>query len=524
MKLRDQILMIGLAGAFVSACVGAVGLFSADQLVSTFNASKEMNVASQSSQTAAMLHGAIRGDVQRAMLGAIGRDKKQIEEAAKALQDHITQINAALVVLDNIALSAETKVTISKTFPATKSYTESATRVLELTKADTAAAAAIPEFQRQYKELEAQMALQVVAISKDELAFSLDSKRIIEVTKVLVISALVVSTLSLISAALWVAKTISKPMADAVRVSKRLAEGDLTGSIVPSGNDETSQLLAAMSEMQSSFVRIVSSVKLNADMVAIASAEIAQGNHELSSRTETQASSLEQTAASMEELSLTVDENAASAHEANQLARNASTVAAKGGSIVGQVVETMKGIHESSKKISDIIGVIDGIAFQTNILALNAAVEAARAGEQGRGFAVVASEVRSLAGRSAEAAKEIKSLINASVGKVELGSRLVGQAGTTMIEVVESVARVTDIMAEISTASSEQSNGVAQVGKAIEHMDEATQQNATLVEEIASSASRLKSQAQELVNAVSVFKVGGVQKENDIFLPLHLLR
>jgi methyl-accepting chemotaxis protein len=241
--------------------------------------------------------------------------------------------------------------------------------------------------------------------------------------------------------------------------------------------------------------------------VATASAEIAQGNNDLSARTESQASALEQTSAAMEQLGATVVQNADSAAQANQLARNASSVAVQGGQVVGQVVETMKGINDSSRKIADIISVIDGIAFQTNILALNAAVEAARAGEQGRGFAVVASEVRSLAGRSAEAAKEIKGLIIDSVRRVEQGSALVDRAGVTMTEVVNAIKRVTDLVGEISSASKEQSIGVAQVGEAITQMDQATQQNAALVEEMAAAASSLKSQASDLVGTVELFKL-----------------
>ncbi len=251
----------------------------------------------------------------------------------------------------------------------------------------------------------------------------------------------------------------------------------------------------------------VSIVRSSAGSMDVACAEIAAGNHDLSARTESQASALQQTAASMEQLSSTVKQNADNARQANQLAQSASTVAVQGGQVVAQVVDTMKGINDSSRKIADIISVIDGIAFQTNILALNAAVEAARAGEQGRGFAVVASEVRSLAGRSADAAKEIKTLITDSVGRVEQGSALVDQAGATMEEVVASIRRVTDIMGEISAASSEQNQGVTQVGEAVTQIDQATQQNAALVEEMAAAASSLKSQAQDLVQAVSVFKL-----------------
>ena len=294
---------------------------------------------------------------------------------------------------------------------------------------------------------------------------------------------------------------------EAAVVAHRVGRGDLSVTIPLQSGDRTS-LMAELQAMQTSLLAVVSSVRQGSESVATASAEIAQGNHDLSARTEQQASALEETAASMEELGSTVKQNADSARQANQLAMNASTVAIQGGEVVGQVVETMKAINESSRKIADIISVIDGIAFQTNILALNAAVEAARAGEQGRGFAVVASEVRSLAGRSAEAAKEIKTLIGTSVERVEQGTALVDKAGSTMTEVVASIKRVTDIMGEISAASNEQSAGVSQVGEAVSQMDQATQQNAALVEQMAAAASSLKSQAQDLVQVVAVFKLG----------------
>ena len=304
-------------------------------------------------------------------------------------------------------------------------------------------------------------------------------------------------------------KELGGDPADAREALSAIAQGDLASNIVNVGNPDS--LMGVMLEMQASLTQVVGSVRQGSESVATASAEIAQGNHDLSARTEQQASALEETAASMEELSSTVKQNADNAKQANQLAQSASTVAVKGGDVVSQVVETMKGINDASRKISDIISVIDGIAFQTNILALNAAVEAARAGEQGRGFAVVASEVRSLAGRSADAAKEIKTLINTSVERVEQGTTLVDQAGVTMIEVVNSIKRVTDLMGEISAASSEQSQGVAQVGEAVTQMDQATQQNAALVEEMAAAASSLKSQAEELVNTVAVFKLSDDQ-------------
>jgi methyl-accepting chemotaxis protein-1 (serine sensor receptor) len=300
---------------------------------------------------------------------------------------------------------------------------------------------------------------------------------------------------------------ISAALNESIEVANAVAQGDLSHEFHPDGNNEVTQLMHALKSMQDSLIKVVSSVRSGSESVATASAQIAAGNNDLSARTESQASALEETAASMEELGSTVKQNADNARQANQLAQSASSVAVKGGEVVAQVVDTMKEINDSSRKINDIISVIDGIAFQTNILALNAAVEAARAGEQGRGFAVVASEVRSLAGRSAEAAKEIKNLIGASVARVEQGTALVDQAGSTMTEVVSSIRRVTDIMGEISAASSEQSAGVAQVGEAITSMDQATQQNAALVEEMAAAASSLKGQAQELVQTVAVFKL-----------------
>ena len=308
-------------------------------------------------------------------------------------------------------------------------------------------------------------------------------------------------------AALWLIRSITRPLARAVHAADLVAAGDLTVQIQADSQDETGKLLQSLDKMQQALVRTVSTVRQNAESVASASAQIASGNHDLSARTESQASALEETAASMEELGSTVRQNADNARQANQLAVSASTVAVQGGEVVSQVVETMKGITTASNKIADIIGVIDGIAFQTNILALNAAVEAARAGEQGRGFAVVASEVRSLAGRSAEAAKEIKSLIGASVERVEQGNVQAERAGQTMTEVVNAIRRVTDIMGEISAASSEQSAGVSQVGEAVTQMDQATQQNAALVEQMAAAAGSLSGQARELVEAVAVFKL-----------------
>ena len=328
---------------------------------------------------------------------------------------------------------------------------------------------------------------------------------------ILTLSLSVAATLIAIVLAIRISRSISRPIAEAVTVAQRVAAGDLSVSIDARGNDETGLLLRALKDMNDNLQGIVARVRHGTDAIAHGSREIASGNMDLSSRTEQQASSLEETASSMEELTSTVKQNGENARQANQMAQSASSVASKGGQVVAEVITTMDSINASSKKIVDIISVIDGIAFQTNILALNAAVEAARAGEQGRGFAVVATEVRNLAHRSAAAAKEIKILIDDSVHQVGLGSTLVNQAGSTMEEIVSSVRRVTDIMAEITSASSEQVAGIEQINQAITEMDAVTQQNAALVEEAAAASEALQDQASSLAEAVSVFKLDGMQ-------------
>ena len=322
-----------------------------------------------------------------------------------------------------------------------------------------------------------------------------------------IIALLSISMIVGVALALFVARIISVPLSKAVQVAKRVAGGDLSADIRAAGKDETGQLMDSLKDMNDSLLRIVGQVRLGTDTIATASGQIASGNLDLSSRTEEQASSLEETASALEELTATVKQNSDNARQASQLAVKASQIASEGGDAVGQVVHTMSSINDSSKKIVDIISVIDGIAFQTNILALNAAVEAARAGEQGRGFAVVASEVRSLAQRSAAAAKEIKFLIDDSVEKVSAGSRLVENAGKTMVEVVTSVKSVTDIGAEIAAASQEQSVGIEEINRAVTQMDEVTQQNAALVEQAAAAAQSLQDQAETLAQVVGVFKL-----------------
>nr|WP_318382633.1 methyl-accepting chemotaxis protein [uncultured Enterobacter sp.] len=322
--------------------------------------------------------------------------------------------------------------------------------------------------------------------------------------------AIVVSIIAVIAAialGYFLTRSIVDPLSKAVRVAENVAAGDLTTEIHITSTDETGMLMHGLRNMNESLLRIVSDVRQGTAAITSASSEIAAGNLDLSSRTEQQASSLEETASAMEQMTATVKQNADNAVQANHLAANASRVAVEGGEVVSQVIVTMEEINSASRKIVDIIAVIDSIAFQTNILALNAAVEAARAGEQGKGFAVVATEVRNLAHRSATAAKEIKGLIEDSVAKVNIGSQLVDKAGSTMSQVVASVKNVTDIIAEISTASKEQSTGILEINSAIVQMDEVTQQNAALVQEASSAAQSLNDQAERLAEAISLFKV-----------------
>jgi len=360
----------------------------------------------------------------------------------------------------------------------------------------------VPRVQSYNKAVTAMVTYQQEAVAADavrveaEFAFS----------QRLQIGLVLAAILAGIGFAWWIGRRISTPLVTAVEVAQTVARGDLTSRIEADSSNETGALMRALKDMNGNLVDIVSQVRTGTGAIAEAADQISAGNLELSARTEQQAGSLEETASSMEELTSTVRQNAENAREANELARSASQVAGRGGETVGRVVETMEAISGSSKKIVDIIGVIDGIAFQTNILALNAAVEAARAGEQGRGFAVVASEVRNLAQRSAGAAKEIKELIGDSVDKVEEGSRLVSDAGATMREIVDSIGRVSAIMSQIAMASREQSAGIEQVNGAIAQMDQVTQQNAALVEEAAAASQAMREQAQALAQIVSTFR------------------
>jgi methyl-accepting chemotaxis protein len=439
---------------------------------------------------------------------------RNFDEVQKKWADIKVEFDTSFALANKVADTAEEKAALQD---ATAAYQEIRTlyegKYLELSKAnapreelgpvDDAVDKQVDRFDASYSKLV--KGLQDEASALDQ-AFDVETRS----ARIKMLASIAVGAFLLALLTQLISKSITgqlgMELGEATALAHRIAEGDLTHNFTH-GSANAGSLAEALDHMLGTLKNIVTNVRQGSENVATASAEIAHGNHDLSSRTEQQASALEQTASSMEQLGSQVKQNAENARQANALALNASNVAVSGGEVVGQVVQTMKGINDSSRRIADIISVIDGIAFQTNILALNAAVEAARAGEQGRGFAVVASEVRSLAGRSADAAKEIKSLINASVERVEQGTALVDKAGATMTEIVGSIRRVTDIMGEISSASSEQSAGVSQVGEAVNHMDQATQQNAALVEEMAAAASSLKSQAQDLVQVVALFKL-----------------
>jgi methyl-accepting chemotaxis protein len=448
-------------------------------------------------------------------------DEDAIAKSMEAYEKNIAANARTVEHLDKVLVAPDDLELLKKMKEARQAFNTYTKEVMRLGNANKNAEAVALLYGPDYKTQAIYFASikALVDSQKDKVAAAgKASAEAVAAAKLLLMALGAIAVLVGLSLAVLITRSVLRQLggepADAAQLAQRVADGDLSTSIRVRAGDADS-LVAALKRMQDNLASIVNGVRQNADSVATASGQISQGNNDLSSRTEEQASALQQTAASMKQLATTVEQNAANAQQGNQLAVAASTVAARGGEVVGQVVETMKGINDSSRKIADIISVIDGIAFQTNILALNAAVEAARAGEQGRGFAVVASEVRSLAQRSADAAKEIKGLINASVERVEQGSQLVDQAGATMDEVVQSIRKVTDLMGEISAASREQSAGVAQIGEAVNQMDQATQQNAALVEESAAAADSLKGQAQQLVGAVSVFKLEGAREASN---------
>jgi methyl-accepting chemotaxis protein len=480
------------------------------------SATEDLNVAGEFDRRANLMAtwvGKTELNISRAVAIAKSAGQPDIEtHFAPQMKETSAEISKIQKELEEVIVSDEGKAMLADIAKQRKEYLAVRTEVTDLIKkADHTAAQALLnqrmlpaagaylEKMRALEKREAAQAAETFAAARNALANA----------KVILGAILLVALVAGVVMAWAIMRSVTQPLQQAVHTAEVIASGDLSQVIGSTRRDETGDLLRSLSRMQDALRSMVGQVRASTDSIQTASAEIATGNQDLSQRTEQTASNLQQAASSMEQLTGNVRQSADSARQANQLASSAAEVAAKGGSVVSQVVSTMDEINHSSKKIADIIGVIDGIAFQTNILALNAAVEAARAGEQGRGFAVVAGEVRSLAQRSAEAAREIKTLIGTSVDKVESGSKLVADAGATMNEIVASVQRVTDIIGEITAAASEQSEGIGQVNTAVTQLDQMTQQNAALVEQSAAAAESLKDQAVRLAQVVGTFQLGG---------------
>jgi methyl-accepting chemotaxis protein len=517
MKIKHAILLVVAVLVAVSLTVGVLGLFATRNAVGLIESGSMRDLEVQAQLANLMLKMETnRSQVLQALQHNPGTDFAK-------MHDHPTSVHFAAIAANSDQLKKDWETfNAALKVPQTKALVAAwAEQSHGLGQASVAAASAaiqadqwneaerilIKEINPAYKQAAPAYRAVLDYLGKRSAETTLQVRADIAQQNTMILGAILMGAIVSIIAGMLLMRSITIPLHDAVAVARRVAEGNLTGEIAVGSKNEFGLLQAALHDMQANLARIVGEVRSGADTMATASREIASGNLDLSSRTEQQAGTLEETASSMEELNATVRKNAEHAQQANQMATAAALVAEQGGAVVAQVVTTMGSINESARKIVDIIGVIDGIAFQTNILALNAAVEAARAGEQGRGFAVVASEVRNLAQRSAAAAKEIKGLINDSVEKVDSGSRLVDQAGTTMGDIVSNIRRVTAIMGDISVASNEQRAGIEQVSVAIIEMDSVTQQNAALVEQAAAAAQSLEEQSSQLAQLVSVFTI-----------------
>ncbi|CAN5315674.1 hypothetical protein BH11PSE9_BH11PSE9_27570 [soil metagenome] len=508
MTIQRKLLASSLLSLAFVIAVGGIGFVAATRLASAAQNIADGGSALKSQMEADQAHDALRADVLAALLASETKDAAE-ERAIKAdIGKHGSLFRDSLKALEAMPLEDSTRAAVGKVRPALIAYLDSANEVVNLAFTDRPGAnARMPAFVAAFGSLEKEMEVLSDLIEDQANATQAASLTTASVAKATILTAIGLSIAVLLFVGRLVSRGIVRPIRRAVGIAETVAAGDLRSVIVVTGHDETAQLLAALKRMNESLVSVVATVRSSSENIATGSSEISTGNADLSQRTEEQASNLQQTAASMEEITATVRNNAETAQQATRVASAASEAAVQGGRVVGQVVSTMADINKTNHKIAEIITNIDGIAFQTNILALNAAVEAARAGEQGRGFAVVASEVRSLAQRSALAAKEIKTLIQSSGERVEAGSREAEDAGKTMQGIVAQVAHVTQLIGEISTATQEQSTGIGQIGDAVAQLDQVTQQNAALVEESAAAAESLSHQTRQLVQAVAVFQL-----------------
>jgi methyl-accepting chemotaxis protein len=512
LSIRKRLLLANIAALLFVAICGLIGLRAVRTLDGAMGAVRDNGSVIKDQLQADMAHDAIRGDVLAALLGAAKGDSAQIDAAAKDLAEHTAVLRARLDSMASGTRDAGLKENMAKVRPDADAYLASAAAMVQAAGTDQQAAeAAYAGFMERFRRLEDSMGALSEHIEGNSTLVAAAGDRAARAAKVQIVGVSLLSMLFAFALSMMNTRAIVRPLDAAIGSAARIAKGDLSEDAVAGHADtrtETGRLIMALSDMRASLHAIVSRVRSGTDCIATASTQIATGNLDLSARTEMQAGSLEETASTMEELTSTVRANTGNARQATELAVSASDVAARGGAVVADVVQTMTDIDAASAKIGDIIGVIEGIAFQTNILALNAAVEAARAGEHGNGFAVVASEVRALAQRSSNAAREIKGLVGAATGAVARGSALVGHAGATMDEIVASVHRVSAIMQQIGSASAEQENGIEQINRSIGEIDGITQQNAALVEEAAAAARSLQEQARNLKQLVDMFQLG----------------
>ncbi|TQK03478.1 methyl-accepting chemotaxis protein [Herbaspirillum sp. SJZ107] len=505
--IKLRLLASNLGAIIFVILVGAIGYRSVGELDAAMDSITDNGSAIKDQMGADQLHDALRADVLAALLAGASEDAAERDAIKRDTTAHIALFRKLMASLDKTADPA-VRQAIAQVRPDIDPYLDGAEKMVALAMSDVAAARqAQPAFMVTFHKLEQSMENLSERIEQASETTRIAGDDTVAKAKQRILLSALAAALVVIGSGLLLSRSIRGPLDDAISFAYRIAEGRLDAEIecAPDDRTETGQLKLSLRSMRDSLRQIVGNVRGGTDSIATAASQIAAGNSNLSSRTESQASSLEETASSIEQLTSTVRQNADNARQANQLAQSASNVAVRGGEVVGQVVETMSAIDSAARRIVDIIGVIEGIAFQTNILALNAAVEAARAGEQGRGFAVVAGEVRNLAQRANSAAREIKQLIDDSMHQVGLGSSLVGEAGSTIQSVVESVRRVSDVIGQISAASREQEDGIGQVNCAIVEIDSATQQNAALVEEASAAAAAMEQQAQQLRQLVGSF-------------------